>query len=255
MAPVATSHGGRLPGAPGRGVRRLPARPASTGWCARRSTWARGRSCWSAATPTRPRRFGVDGGRRGLHPHRPAVLRPTELTERVLARLRAAVDAAGLWDELDTDWLLLDAELLPWSAKAVGLLREQYAAVGAAARAALPAALAALRRAAAAAASTWPSCSARHAGAARRTRRRSPTAYRRYCWPTDGLDGVRLAPFQVLAAEGAHARRAATTTGTSRWPTGWSRPTRRCSRRPGRLVVDPADAGRGGRRRPTGGWS
>jgi protein phosphatase len=29
------------------------------------------------------------------------------------------------------------------------------------------------------------------------------TAYRRYCWPTDGLDGVRLAPFQVLASEGA----------------------------------------------------
>ncbi|MET9310367.1 hypothetical protein ABZX12_00930 [Kribbella sp. NPDC003505] len=26
-------------------------------------------------------------------------------------------------------------------------------------------------------------------------------AYRRYCWPTDGLDGVRLAPFQLLASE------------------------------------------------------
>ncbi len=28
-------------------------------------------------------------------------------------------------------------------------------------------------------------------------------AYRRYCWPTDGLAGVQLAPFQVLATEGA----------------------------------------------------
>jgi len=27
-------------------------------------------------------------------------------------------------------------------------------------------------------------------------------AYRRYCWPTDGLDGVRLAPFQLLAVQG-----------------------------------------------------
>jgi hypothetical protein len=27
-------------------------------------------------------------------------------------------------------------------------------------------------------------------------------AYRRYCWSTDGLDGVTLAPFAVLAAEG-----------------------------------------------------
>jgi protein phosphatase len=28
-------------------------------------------------------------------------------------------------------------------------------------------------------------------------------AYRRYCWPTDGLIGVRLAPFQVLASQRA----------------------------------------------------
>lgn len=27
-------------------------------------------------------------------------------------------------------------------------------------------------------------------------------AYRRYCWTTDGLDGVRLAPFQILAVQG-----------------------------------------------------
>ncbi|MGH3655459.1 MAG: polynucleotide kinase-phosphatase, partial [Micromonosporaceae bacterium] len=27
-------------------------------------------------------------------------------------------------------------------------------------------------------------------------------AYRRYCWPVDGLDGVRLAPFMLLASEG-----------------------------------------------------
>ena len=28
-------------------------------------------------------------------------------------------------------------------------------------------------------------------------------AYRRYVWPVDGLDGIRLAPFALLAAEGA----------------------------------------------------
>ena len=33
-------------------------------------------------------------------------------------------------------------------------------------------------------------------------------AYQRYCWPVDGLNGLRLAPFAVLAAEGAaHATR------------------------------------------------
>ena len=28
-------------------------------------------------------------------------------------------------------------------------------------------------------------------------------AYLRYCWSTDGLSGVRVAPFQLLASEGA----------------------------------------------------
>jgi len=124
-----------------------------------------------------------------------------DLTEALLARVRAAVDAAGLWDELATDWLLLDAELLPWSAKAGGLIRDQYAAVGAAAAAGLAAADTALSAAAARGLDVGELA----AGVRRRV---ADTAafrdvYRRYCWPTDGLAGVQLAPFQVLAAEGA----------------------------------------------------
>src|SRR5215472_5657100 len=71
-----------------------------------------------------------------------------ELTEKLLARLRTAAEAAGLFDELATGWLMLDAELMPWSVKATELLRTQYAAVGAAARVALPAAISALEQAA-----------------------------------------------------------------------------------------------------------
>ena len=51
----------------------------------------------------------------------------------LLDRLDAAMQAAGLWQELDTDWIALDAELLPWSAKAEELLRSQYASTGTAA--------------------------------------------------------------------------------------------------------------------------
>ena len=40
-----------------------------------------------------------------------------------------------------------------------------------------------------------------HSAAARR-RRRLPRAYAAYCRPTDGLDGITLAPFQILACEG-----------------------------------------------------
>ncbi len=54
-----------------------------------------------------------------------------------LQRIGATIERAGLWQEFDTDWLCLDCELMPWSAKAQELLRSQYAAVGAAARAAI----------------------------------------------------------------------------------------------------------------------
>ncbi len=121
-------------------------------------------------------------------------------TEGFLDRVRAATDVAGLWEELETDWLLLDAEILPWSAKAGDLLRDQYAAVGAAARHALPSAAtgldAALER------------GIDVGDLQARTRARADNAeaftaaYRRYCWPTNGLEGVSLAPFQVLATRG-----------------------------------------------------
>ncbi|MFI7010852.1 polynucleotide kinase-phosphatase [Streptomyces sp. NPDC050145] len=148
-------------------------------------------------------RFGVDDGsvtgslytRTG----RPFFDDP-ETTEAVLARVRDAVTAAGLWEELDTDWLLLDGELMPWSLKASGLLRSQYAAVGAASGAAFPGVLAALETAAARGVDVGDLLErqrGRAVDAAAFT-----DAYRRYCWTTDGLDGVRFAPFQILAVRG-----------------------------------------------------
>ena len=50
------------------------------------------------------------------------------MTEAMLRRFRAAMDAANFWDRFETDWALLDGELMPWSAKAQALLPEQYAA-------------------------------------------------------------------------------------------------------------------------------
>ncbi|WP_420036205.1 polynucleotide kinase-phosphatase [Streptomyces sp. cg28] len=123
-----------------------------------------------------------------------------EMTEAVLGRVRDAVTAAGLWDGLDTDWVLLDAELMPWSLKASGLLRSQYAAVGAAAGAVFPGVLDALEGAAGRGVDVGDLLGRqreRAADAAAFT-----DAYRRYCWSTDGLEGVRLAPFQVLAVRG-----------------------------------------------------
>ncbi|MEU8945037.1 polynucleotide kinase-phosphatase [Streptomyces sp. NPDC048489] len=147
-------------------------------------------------------RFGVAEGPTGALYTRTG--RPffddTEVTEEILGRLREAAAEAGLWEELGTDWLLLDAELMPWSLKASGLLRTQYAAVGAASGAVFPGALAALEGAAARGVDVRDLLERqreRAADAAAFT-----DAYRRYCWTTDGLEGVRLAPFQILAAQG-----------------------------------------------------
>ena len=126
---------------------------------------------------------------------------PPLLTERLLARLRSAAETADLFDELNTGWLLFDAELMPWSAKAEELLRTQYAAVGAAARTALPAALAVLEQAAGGGLDVAALLDRTKARAANAEAFRA--AYLRYCWPTDGLDGIKIAPFQVLAGESA----------------------------------------------------
>ena len=151
---------------------------------------------------TARKRFGVGSGPTGALYTRTG--RPffddESATEEILGRVRTAIGEAGLWAELDTEWLLLDAELMPWSLKAMGLLRGQYAAVGAAAGAVFPGALAALEGAAARGVDVSDLLA--------RQRERADAAsaftdaYRRYCWTTDGLDGVRLAPFQILAAQG-----------------------------------------------------
>ncbi|MFF5364817.1 polynucleotide kinase-phosphatase [Streptomyces scabiei] len=146
-------------------------------------------------------RFGVDGPTGSLFTRTGRPFFDDEArTELVLGRLREAMRAAGLWEELATDWVLLDAELMPWSLKASGLLRTQYAAVGAASGAVFPGALAALEGAAARGVDVGELLDKqreRAADAAAFT-----DAYRRYCWPTEGLDGVRLAPFQILAVQG-----------------------------------------------------
>ena len=123
-----------------------------------------------------------------------------------LERVRAACTQSGLWEELGTDWVVLDCELMPWSMKAQELLVEQYAPVGTAASAGLSAAQALLRQARARGVDTGESVALvdERLGLANLYR----DAYARYCWPAISLDDVRLAPFHLLASEGAvHADR------------------------------------------------
>ena len=151
----------------------------------------------------RKRRFKVEEGPLGAVYTRTG--RPffsdESLSAGMIDRVRAAMDRSELWSELQTDWVCLDAELMPWSAKAEELLRGQYAAVGASAGASTRAAVDALERAARRDQTAAPL-------AERFTARRDTIglfvdAYRRYCRPVRTLSDYKLAPFHLLATEGA----------------------------------------------------
>jgi protein phosphatase len=90
---------------------------------------------------------------------------------------------------------------MPWSAKAQELLRQQYATTGAAARVSLPEAIAALETSSAIA-SEAPQLLENFRGRQQMTAA-YVDAYRRYCWSVASLDDLRLAPFHILASEGA----------------------------------------------------
>ncbi len=122
---------------------------------------------------------------------------PTEAA--VLQRVRDAMTGMGLWEELQTDWLCLDCEVMPWSAKAEGLLRDQFASVGTAARVSLGEAAGALGRAGENGVQVAP-LRERVLSRADVVSRYVET-YRRYCWPVDDLADLRIAPFHLLAGE------------------------------------------------------
>lgn len=128
------------------------------------------------------------------------------LERQFLGRVRLACTESGLWDDLETDWVLLDCELMPWSLKAQELLLEQYAPVAASATVGLSAAQTLLRQATERgidAGETLTSVDERL-----RMAERYRDAYSRYCWPAASLDDIKLAPFHLLASEGAvHADR------------------------------------------------
>ena len=146
-------------------------------------------------------RFGVDSGETGAiytRTGRP-FLQNRDETEDALARVRQAADAAGLWETLDTAWLVLDCEMLPWSAKATDLIRRQYASVGAAGRTGLNAAVTTLQTAATRGLDVAGLIANERARA--REVDQYVDAYRRYVGTVHSVGDLSLAPFHVLAAE------------------------------------------------------
>jgi protein phosphatase len=152
-------------------------------------------------------RFGVTEGEIGIVVTRTGrrFFNEPELEQQFLNRLRHAMTASEFWDEFQTTWACLDCELMPWSAKAQELLRNQYAAVGAARKVSLPQAVTVLEQAAVRLKEHGEGdfgpvlsnfrCRAENIG-------KFVAAYRQYCWSVQTLDDLKLAPFHLLASEG-----------------------------------------------------
>jgi protein phosphatase len=152
-------------------------------------------------------RFGVLEGEAGIVYTRTGrrFFNDPELEKAFLDRVRKAVTAADLWGTLETTWLCLDCELMPWSAKAQELLKSQYAAVGSAGRAALPRAVASLSRAAGRMGEEERNKVEKLLGEYQREEaavNKFVAAYWQYCWPVASLTDLKLAPFHLLASEG-----------------------------------------------------
>jgi protein phosphatase len=124
-----------------------------------------------------------------------------QLETEFLTKLNAALTTSGFWQKLDTEWVCLDCELMPWSAKAQGLLRGQYAAVGAAATQGLDYATQLLQQASDRGITVTEQLAKT---VARSTlAHKYVDAYRRYCWNVNSIEDFKLAPFHIMATDGA----------------------------------------------------
>jgi protein phosphatase len=124
-----------------------------------------------------------------------------DLERKLLERVAQALTVAEFWERFETSWFCLDCELMPWSAKAQELLVEQYASVGVAARVSIELAAGVVKQASA----RGIELTALGTDLDRRLTAvdRYVDAYRRYCWPIQSVDDLRLAPFHILASEDA----------------------------------------------------
>ena len=152
---------------------------------------------------TAKRRFGVADDTLGICYTRTGrrFFEDTAIEAELLKRVKTAIDQVDYWETLSTDWICLDCELMPWSVKAQELLRQQYAPVGVSARVALKDAVASLETAAERGIDVDDILNDYR----QRTEAVAEyvNAYQQYCWHVQSITDLKLAPFHLLATEGA----------------------------------------------------
>ncbi|GHV01973.1 polynucleotide kinase-phosphatase [Clostridia bacterium] len=162
-------------------------------------------------------RFGVNDGKQGIVYTRTGrhFFDDEEFEGKIIKKFAKVLTESGFWEEFKTDWAAFDTELMPWSVKAQGLLEKQYAPVGCAGKRGLAAAIQALTPAASrvnqatevSAVTSGKNVDLREVLAAYKEKTAALDnyieAYREYCWPVKSLKDIKIAPFHLLATEGA----------------------------------------------------
>jgi protein phosphatase len=124
------------------------------------------------------------------------------IEKEFLDRVNKALTKSAFWEKHNTDWVCLDTELMPWSAKAQSLLKDQYASVGTAAQNSLSEVEHALQKAIDrgidGAKQSLEKFSYKKGAISKYVQ-----AYQNYCWEVKSVEDYKLAPFHILATEGA----------------------------------------------------
>jgi polynucleotide kinase-phosphatase len=126
------------------------------------------------------------------------------LENEVINLIQKSLAEIGFWEKFNSDWVCLDAEIMPWSFKALELLKSQYAAVGSAANLALSKTQESLNLFNQRNIGTDPTFQGfiKKIKSAPSMISAYVDSYQRYCWPFNSINDIKIAPFHILATEG-----------------------------------------------------
>lgn len=118
-----------------------------------------------------------------------------DLKMKMHERIHDAVVTAGYFEELETEWILLDSEILPWNVKAGELIASEYAHVANAAILDRASIATTLSEAATVDVNDWQ----QEAEKGLRDAEAFRNAYAPYIWSVQNDDAIQIAVFHVLA--------------------------------------------------------
>ncbi|MCL4129361.1 UNVERIFIED_CONTAM: hypothetical protein GTU68_061654 [Idotea baltica] len=150
------------------------------------------------------RRFGIDNGGIGVCYTRTGrnFFNDKEFAGIFLGRINSALTNANFWEKYNTDWVCLDVEIMPWSAKAQALLSNQYASVGTAAKNSLKEVERILQKTSNRGLKELELEINRFSNK-KESLDKFIKSYQNYCWEVNSIDDYKVAPFHILATEGA----------------------------------------------------